>query len=740
MRRKLSAACAAMFIAGFLVPAGTTLTSSADQRCTPIAHVLDANTIPGNANQDPDPSNPDETYHDKAGLNCIPTYELDFTGALDGTLPSSVYTSGRCDPESAYDQVAAAIQADPDFYAACRRLKFTMGPIIARPGMNDSLINVTTFEHPMYDGYTLRWKPGLQSADGSVPPVETLHLHHGTWLGGVNGPSSVVGPFFATGEEQTILQFPKGYGWTMQGMSAWEMLYMIHNALPTTQAVYITYDIDYIAKTAGDNLTWKDALGHTQTGIRDVKSIWMDAGAGGSQLTWDGSAASTNVYSPFNPLFNAQRGLGHVDDGAFHGLTGPSDPTNPLTTVSISQNAGTGKLVCTFPRENCAHFDSSQHAGAQATLQQGKETQSIIGHATDPAFADCPELGYISPGHPKQCAVLVNMGGHLHPGGLRDEVAVKRGNKLVPILISDAVYWGGGALSNPPVADYSNPELAGAPPKSWDLSMTGQLGGSAGTGRAKDAWKILVQPGDKLILNGVYDTAVGSAYDQMSIVMSWTHPGYEPDAIDPFDPNTIVDAGWEEGPNLTARPSGLPDAIDVGCTPGTVPAGEPNAGKTVLCLRGNVTHGSMPSRQNHADCAMASSCVSLTSLRVPLASTTITMQGFNYGQVDQNIAQVAGVPQVAVNTKLTFYNPDTSGMVWHTITACPEPCTGPTSANYPYPAAEGTPVDFDSTILCVGLGCSTAGTYSWEFTPTQTGMYTFFCRIHPFMRGAFEVT
>jgi hypothetical protein len=84
----------------------------------------------------------------------------------------------------------------------------------------------------MYDGYTLRWKPGLQAIDGSVPKVQDFHLHHGTWIGGVNGPAAATGPFFATGEEQTILQFPKGYGWSMNGMSAWAMLYMLHNAHP----------------------------------------------------------------------------------------------------------------------------------------------------------------------------------------------------------------------------------------------------------------------------------------------------------------------------------------------------------------------------------------------------------------------------------------------------------------------------------------------------------------------------
>ena len=30
-------------------------------------------------------------------------------------------------------------------------------------------------------------------------------------------------------------------------------------------------------------------------------------------------------------------------------------------------------------------------------------------------------------------------------------------------------------------------------------------------------------------------------------------------------------------------------------------------------------------------------------------------------------------------------------------------------------------------------------TLFWEFKPTRTGTYSFYCRIHPGMRGAFKV-
>jgi hypothetical protein len=738
-RKRATWGCTLAILLATLAPAVQSMNASADQRCTPAAHVVDATQIPTNGSSNPN-GHPDEQYKDQLGVNCIPTFELDFAGAID----NPAFPKGTCTPESKYDVGAAQIAADAAWMSKCRRLKFTMGPLIARPGMNDTMLHVTTIEKPGYDGYTLRWKPGLQAADGQVPPVENLHLHHGTWIGGVNGPTAATGPFFATGEEQTILQYPKGYGWSWAGQSAWIMIYMVHNALPQAQAVYITYDIDYISTEDAAELG----------GIRDTKSIWMDVGgSGGRPITsTGGTIPDMKYYSSFNPIFNAQRGYGHDDTGAYWNLTGES---GALETKPVRNNAGTGGKVCYWPRENCATFNSAQGV----TPQQGIPKLDVIGNKTGIPANAFGGLG-CAPG--TTAGTLVNMGGHLHPGGLRDEVSVKRGNKIVPIHISDAVYW-----------DHEDPTKAGGPPTSWDLSMTGTLGWSAGTGRARDAWKVTLRPGDELILNGVYDTTIGSTYDQMGIVMSWVSPGCDPDAIDPFDSDVILDAGWVTGPKVAARPDGLPAAIDRGCTPGTVREGDAdagangeNVGKTVLCLRGNVTHGSMVSRQNHSDCG---NCAPLAPVAAQLLPTqqcsadlndtdsgeclNISMEGFTYGPLDMGVAANV-MPQVKKGTTMTFVNPDTAAMIWHTVTRCKAPCTGATSASYPL--ADGgwmeenvadlgrartdwASMDFESAILCAGLGCADEPVTKWSFKPSRTGVFTFWCRIHPTMRGAFEV-
>ena len=75
--------------------------------------------------------------------------------------------------------------------------------------------------------------------------------------------------------------------------------------------------------------------------------------------------------------------------------------------------------------------------------------------------------------------------------------------------------------------------------------------------------------------------------------------------------------------------------------------------------------------------------------------------------------------------------------IWHTITSCKAPCNR--STGIAYPLADGDPV-FDSG----ELGDKAArrppvGSPGPRPSDLPDGTYTYFCRIHPFMRGAFRV-
>jgi plastocyanin len=99
---------------------------------------------------------------------------------------------------------------------------------------------------------------------------------------------------------------------------------------------------------------------------------------------------------------------------------------------------------------------------------------------------------------------------------------------------------------------------------------------------------------------------------------------------------------------------------------------------------------------------------------------------------------------VRAGQSLTFLNrdapsPPSTGDAFHTITGCKAPCNR--STGIAYPLADG-PRTFDSGQLGfnANFGAPAAGRDTWETPRNLTpGTYTYFCRVHPFMRGSFRV-
>jgi hypothetical protein len=92
--------------------------------------------------------------------------------------------------------------------------------------------------------------------------VDILHLHHAVW-------NMRDYPTFAAGEEKTITQFPRGFGYRHDPRDPWVLNYMLHNQLPDTAVVYLTWDVDFVPAPAA-----------AAAGIREVKPLWMDVGRG----------------------------------------------------------------------------------------------------------------------------------------------------------------------------------------------------------------------------------------------------------------------------------------------------------------------------------------------------------------------------------------------------------------------------------------------------------------------------
>ena len=135
----------------------------------------------------------------------------------------------------------------------------------------------------------------------------------------------------------------------------------------------------------------------------------------------------------------------------------------------------------------------------------------------------------------------------------------------------------------------------------------------------------------------------------------------------------------------------------------------------------------------------------------PIPASGIDIDGFFYQVGGYSAAK--GIPTsrlrpptIGPGETVLFTNLDAQpGMpqaqqAWHSITSCKAPCNR--GSGIGYPLANG-PVKFDSGQLGFGNGTSsevTTGDDQYETPPlTDPGTYTYFCRIHPFMRGSIRV-
>ena len=339
-------------------------------------------------------------------------------------------------------------------------------------------------------------------------------------------------------------------------------------------------------------------------GIKRARPLWLDVMMNKRQ---------------FYPVFNVQRGFGHY---------------SPKYK----------RRVCTFPLERCAAMDP--FGQSQPADGPGWDWQV-------PADFD---------------GTLVAMGGHVHPGGLEDQVSVVRGRNVKRIFNSEAKYF----------------DKRG--PVSWDLAMT----------VTKPDWRVRIRTGDKLRLNAVYDAQASSWYENMGIVVGFVAPG-DDSGVDPFAPGAKIDT------------------------------------------TGNVTHGHLAENDNHGG-------TGARKLKKKLGPVTSRIGIKNFVYKPGDLTTNDRIPRVRLNRPVTFTNGDDSESIWHTITPCRFPCTARTGISYPL--ANAMPA-LDSTELGTAPGPlegfqAASQKLTWKITPRKVGLragqtYTYFCRIHPFMRGAFKV-
>ncbi|MCW2958994.1 MAG: hypothetical protein JWP18_1797 [Solirubrobacterales bacterium] len=222
-----------------------------------------------------------------------------------------------------------------------------------------------------------------------------------------------------------------------------------------------------------------------------------------------------------------------------------------------------------------------------------------------------------------------------------------------------------------------------AGPVSWDVAMTA----------TPPNWRVLLRKGDVVKITGTYDVSKASWYESMAIMPLARYFGTDAGGVDPF--------------------AALPPQ------------------------KGKITHGHLAENDNHGGKrALLPDARDMLSGRPALSSIAVTE--FLSARGDLN-RFVKSLPTVKRGKRLTFVNKDAAKDIFHTITACKAPCNK--DAGIAYPMADG-PVDFDSGELGFGrVGFTAAENRDRWSTPNTlpVGTYTYFCRVHPFMRGGFRV-
>ena len=119
----------------------------------------------------------------------------------------------------------------------------------------------------------------------------------------------------------------------------------------------------------------------------------------------------------------------------------------------------------------------------------------------------------------------------------------------------------------------------------------------------------------------------------------------------------------------------------------------------------------------------------------PEGQIVSTVQIADFLYLPGDLTRDEGFPRVRAGSSLSFVNLDQAAGIRHSVTTCAWPCNGRYVANYPL--ADGV---WDSTTL--GYDAIDGGNPNpVAATPKDLGVgkYSYYCRIHPWMRGAFEV-
>jgi plastocyanin len=289
-------------------------------------------------------------------------------------------------------------------------------------------------------------------------------------------------------------------------------------------------------------------------------------------------------------------------------------------------------------------------------------------------------------------ATYIAAAGHVHPGG-EATIVVNEGPE------------GSGCE-----ADLDHDGLPGVTlfrsdkfdrnPASWPWSEDFQMGVT------KPDWRAPVHQGDRLAEFGVYANRDHPGYQQMTFTSSY---------FDPLQPPPPRHEGCVLSDYAPYLLSGQGDPVQtIMNRPWDTP---------LLPMCGVEGEGA------------SGPCETPLTPPPAFATDAVGIGDFQYVSAG---TPLGAVPVIHHGQSITFTDLDVAQVVRHTVTSCPWPCDGTYTANYPLP--DGT---FDSNKLgnldLIDFG-TVPPTTQWSTPPDlQPGWYSYYCRIHPDMRGQFEV-
>jgi hypothetical protein len=249
-------------------------------------------------------------------------------------------------------------------------------------------------------------------------------------------------------------------------------------------------------------------------------------------------------------------------------------------------------------------------------------------------------------------------------------------------------------------------------------------------GASKHGWRAPIRAGDRITQFALYDNGKYASYEAMTFAGLYTDRGQAP------------------------APRG-PEGCTLANTQASLLPGDPWGGDPTQSVVNRDPHAGHTEESEYCGILGHPPCdTEMADPEKGLAAGAVHIAGFLYAPGDRALAGQAGLPvQVAKGSGLAFVNEDAAIGVRHTVTSCAWPCNGRYVANYPQPdglfdsgkMGNTDPIDGGGVVTSggplFGAGLSDDALPAWTLDTAglEPGLYAYFCRIHPWMRGSLEV-